>query len=45
LRLFILALKSGNLRGKIGLERIGVNHSVDHGINSDSLRSWSKAIW
>ena len=34
LKLFTQELKSGSLRGGIGLEKIGVNQNDDHGINS-----------
>ena len=34
LKLFTQELKFGNLRGSSGLEKIGVNRSVDHGINN-----------
>ena len=55
LKLLIQERKFGNLRVSIGLEKIGVNLNVDHGINnvqkhsSDLLRNWRsslvKALW
>jgi hypothetical protein len=48
-------LKFGNLKESVGLEKIGVNHNVDHGINNakntrfnlfrNSRLSLAKAFW